>query len=283
MSTTVEGQQYTLGGDILVRNRSSVCIHSSDEPKSVTNEPHSQMKNSCLNWRHDSHANVDIGKFKEDCSDENKEDTKNLSLAQLSEGLHAIFSSDNICVEDVQGLLAQYDPTDRDDWRDYVRFDDFKYTRNLVDIGNHNFEVMLIGWGEDQQSSIHDHAGSHCFMKVIDGSVEESLYHWPSDIAADDDCHIHGDIDDEGNRMKLKQPRKIHSEGCLYINDSIGLHRIGNPSLTKKAVTLHIYSPPILECHRFDEKTGRKYASGKCTFFSKSGLDINGGSIVKMN
>ena len=29
-------------------------------------------------------------------------------------------------------------------------------------------------------SSIHDHANSHCFMKVLAGSVKETQFAWPS-------------------------------------------------------------------------------------------------------
>ena len=30
------------------------------------------------------------------------------------------------------------------------------------------------------RSSIHSHSDSHCFMKVLDGSLKETLYNWPS-------------------------------------------------------------------------------------------------------
>ena len=29
-------------------------------------------------------------------------------------------------------------------------------------------------------SSVHDHSNSHCFMKVLDGCLKETLYDWPS-------------------------------------------------------------------------------------------------------
>lgn len=46
-----------------------------------------------------------------------------------------------------------------------------RYTRNLVDAGNHRFNVIVLAWSEDQGSPIHDHAGSHCVMKILDGTV----------------------------------------------------------------------------------------------------------------
>jgi len=236
---------------------------------------------ACI-MRHDSHVinHFTLNKTDNVNTETNNDNSNSITLYELAKNITEIFSKENICIEDVQKLLSTYDTQLQQDWRDYVAFDDFKYTRNLVDVGNEKFELMLIGWGEDQQSSIHDHAGSHCFMKVVDGSVEESLYEWPQDNDSNN-MQFNNDSDNDKN-MKLKQPKKIHSDGTLYINDSIGLHRIANPSLTKKAVTLHIYSPPISECHRFDEKTGHKYASGKCTFFSKSEIDINGEQMVKL-
>ena len=38
--------------------------------------------------------------------------------------------------------------------------------------------------------------------------------------------------------------------------DSIGLHRVENPSHTDRAVSLHLYSPPIVMCQAFDQRTG---------------------------
>ena len=48
----------------------------------------------------------------------------------------------------------------------YPLFVHFRYTRNLVDEGNGKFNLIVLCWGEQQASSIHSHANSHCFMKV---------------------------------------------------------------------------------------------------------------------
>jgi len=53
------------------------------------------------------------------------------------------------------------------------------------------------------------------------------------------------------------------------ISDDIGLHRVENPSFTDKAVSLHLYSPPFLECGSFDQRTGHKTMC-KMTFYSKA-------------
>lgn len=54
------------------------------------------------------------------------------------------------------------------------------------------------------------------------------------------------------------------------LTDSLGLHRVENPSHADKSVSLHLYSPPFDTCHMFDQRTGKKTAC-KVTFWSKFG------------
>ena len=56
----------------------------------------------------------------------------------------------------------------------------YRYTRNLVDTGNEKYNLMALCWGEGHGSSIHDHSGSHCFVKMLDGSLKETLFEWPA-------------------------------------------------------------------------------------------------------
>jgi cysteine dioxygenase len=87
--------------------------------------------------------------------------------------------------------------SNEDDWRRFAVFDPNKYTRNLVDDGNGKFNLMLLAWGEGHhrsggagrpgealdeaptRSAVHDHAGAHCVMKILDGEVVETQYCWP--------------------------------------------------------------------------------------------------------
>jgi cysteine dioxygenase len=38
---------------------------------------------------------------------------------------------------------------------------------------------MILCWNEGQSSAIHDHADSHCFMKILKGGLTEVKYSWP--------------------------------------------------------------------------------------------------------
>uniref|UniRef100_A0A673STZ1 Cysteine dioxygenase n=1 Tax=Suricata suricatta TaxID=37032 RepID=A0A673STZ1_SURSU len=133
-----------------------------------------------------------------------------------------------------------------------------RYTRNLVDEGNGKFNLMILCWGEGHGSSIHDHTDSHCFLKMLQGNLKETLFAWP---------------DKKSNEMIKKSERILRENQCAYINDSIGLHRVENISHTEPAVSLHLYSPPFDTCHAFDQRTGHKNKV-TMTFHSKFGIRI---------
>uniref|UniRef100_A0A8D2P609 Cysteine dioxygenase n=1 Tax=Zosterops lateralis melanops TaxID=1220523 RepID=A0A8D2P609_ZOSLA len=105
-------------------------------------------------------------------------------------------------------------------------------------------------------SSIHDHTDSHCFMKILQGNLKETLFEWPGK---------------KGNgEMTKKSERVLRENQCAYINDSIGLHRVENISHTEPAVSLHLYSPPFDTCNTFDQRTGHKHKV-TMTFYSQFG------------
>ncbi|XP_050396967.1 cysteine dioxygenase type 1 [Patella vulgata] len=178
------------------------------------------------------------------------------SLEELIQELHKVFDSDKVNVDYVKRLMTLY-ISNRKDWKKYAKFDPHRYTRNLVDGGNGKFNLMVLCWGEANGSSIHSHANAHCFMKVLDGSVREELYDWPSE-------------DSTETSMSPRQKNTYEKNSCAYISDEIGLHRVENPSHSDKAVTLHLYSPPFDECESFDQRTGHKNTV-KVTFWSKFG------------
>ena len=38
---------------------------------------------------------------------------------------------------------------------------------------------LILVWTPGKESPVHDHAGSHCVMKVLQGSLKETRYKWP--------------------------------------------------------------------------------------------------------
>lgn len=130
-----------------------------------------------------------------------------------------------------------------------------RYTRNLVDSGNGKYNLMALCWGEGHGSSIHDHADAHCFMKMLEGELQEVRFGWPKSSGAP--------LAETGRST-------LPINGVCYINDSLGLHRVENPSHTEKAVSLHLYCPPFNQCHMFNQQTGQKTCCS-VTFWSKYG------------
>ncbi|KAJ2554847.1 hypothetical protein EV175_002455 [Coemansia sp. RSA 1933] len=139
------------------------------------------------------------------------------------------------------------------DWSQYaVYHEGTRYTRSLVDDGNGKYNLLILVWGEEQCSPIHDHAGSHCMMKLLAGELNEDLYAWPSPTASVEDS------------LRLKRTAPLKTNSVAYMSDKLGLHRIANPSRGTKAVSLHLYSPPYDMCKVFNEQTGALVES-KCS------------------
>jgi len=180
------------------------------------------------------------------------------TLKELVDHLIHVFQSDYINVEQVHRIMSAYDG-DYADWEMYANFDKEKLTRNLVDTGNGKYNLILVCWEGGHKSTVHDHANCHCFMRQLQGSLDEIRYDWP-----DHDSKSEGAPLREIARSKLCCPR------VSYMNDEIGLHRMENASQVERAVSLHLYCPPFSACTVFDKESGQ---SIKCpvTFWSKFG------------
>ncbi|XP_054166008.1 cysteine dioxygenase 1-like [Oppia nitens] len=180
------------------------------------------------------------------------------SITELIAILRQLFDQNKyIDVNYVQKILLSY-KSNVNDWIKFAYFDEQKYTRNLVDKGNGRYNLMLLCWSEGQGSVIHDHSDSHCFMKMLWGSLSETRYDWPD---------IPENINDS---MKVINQTYLKLNDVTYMNDSIGLHRVCNPNKQCKAVSLHLYCPPYSKCQVFDESTGRR-DEATVNYYSKYG------------
>jgi len=178
------------------------------------------------------------------------------NLQELIEELHKVFDSDKVNVDYVNALLSSYKSNPKD-WKKFAKGDPHRYTRNLVDEGNGKFNLMALVWNEGQGSSIHDHSDSHCFVKILDGSLLETMFDWPNESEGE-------------TEMREIGKSQFGHDGVTYINDSMGLHRMENPSHSDRCVSLHLYSPPFSSCKIFDQRTGHENEV-KVTFWSKYG------------
>ncbi|KAF9168038.1 hypothetical protein DFQ26_001741 [Actinomortierella ambigua] len=207
------------------------------------------------------------------------------TLDELVKMLHEELGScgltcDGVDVERVKQLMANY-TSNNDDWKKYAMFDKGRYTRNLVDDGNGKFNLMILAWPENVGSAIHDHSGSHCIMKCLDGELVETQYHWPDKIVTEAD-HPDSGVGSEGSddessnnkAMKVKNVNTLHRNEITYMHDQIGLHRVANPLSSTGSVSLHLYTPPYEMCKTFNERSSKARSSGKCVFFSSKGQKL---------
>ena len=114
------------------------------------------------------------------------------------------------------------------------------YSRNLI-YRNNQYEALFLCWQPQNISSIHNHAGQDCWVKILQGTCEEKLYI----------------INQQNQHLKLLSS-SISQEGTYaYINDDIGLHSIQNIG-ENKMINLHIYSNPIEICFAYNLNNNEK-------------------------
>lgn len=162
------------------------------------------------------------------------------------------FSLADFC-DQIQNLLKVTDKKDRDQkilqvmaqseldkkfWECYAERNETPYTRNRI-AATTDFELLLLCWNPQARSPIHDHAGSDCWMKCLEGTMVQDVFFHP-----------------KGNAFQLvpMQTTDIEKNQVALINDSIGVHQMKNPSLKEKSITLHLYVPPINQYQTYPEK-----------------------------
>lgn len=107
---------------------------------------------------------------------------------------------------------------------------DKPYTRNLL-LLNDRFAFMALVWRPEAESSIHAHAGSGCWLRVIMGVLDEVVY-------TVSPCKI---------SLEVSQVNSISSGSSSYVDDDLGVHSMRNPA-SQISVSLHFYAPPFKSC-----------------------------------
>lgn len=125
--------------------------------------------------------------------------------------------SDGNKLNDCSDILKKY--KDRD-WVNEVKYNTDKYNRILIG-QNEYVDVMLLCWGTNQNSGIHDHPNDGCLLKVLDGCLTEHKYTLKNGIPVE------------------TSKRTLNVDGISYMKGG-QLHDI-HPE--EGAVSIHIYSP----------------------------------------
>lgn len=121
----------------------------------------------------------------------------------------------------------------RDELNDHIIFAEDRYQRNLLHLGS-GYVALVLCWRSGQASPIHDHAGSACGVRVIEGIASETRYERGPDGRLSeasrttfDAGHVCGSYDADIHVMHNEQPAG------------------------QNLVTLHVYTPPLSEIHTY--------------------------------
>ncbi|KAF1816458.1 cysteine dioxygenase [Eremomyces bilateralis CBS 781.70] len=180
-------------------------------------------------------------------------------------GPDAGINSEGVDPKELIGVMEKY-ISDESEWKQYALGDKSRaYTRNLVDKGNANSNLLLLVWSPGQQSPIHDHANAHCIMKVLRGSLKETRFAWP---------------DPRPQPLQVLQETVYHENEVTYMSDQLGLHCIQNMDPEEFTCSLHLYTPPNAQregCHIFKRDTGESSHVMLCNWYSELGQKLDPG------
>lgn len=123
-----------------------------------------------------------------------------------------------------------------EEWKQYVHFCPQRYSRNLL-LLDEAFSLILICWAPGQGTPVHDHGGNDrkSWVRVLSGTV---LY---TEYAEDGQTPV---------------ATNVHTpDGDSFFTDtSEKIHQLTNPSSEEPAISLHLYSPPLIHCSYFDQQ-----------------------------
>jgi cysteine dioxygenase len=121
----------------------------------------------------------------------------------------------------------------RDELEPYMSFRADRYVRNLIHAGP-AFQALVLCWRNGQRSPIHDHPGSNCAVKVIQGTATETLF------------------DRAANGMIFPVQSRQLEPGFICASHDDDIHQMSNLQADgADLVTLHLYSPPLMSMNMY--------------------------------
>lgn len=127
---------------------------------------------------------------------------------------------------DLFAALERY-KTNRQELAKFRSFSKGGYRRNLIHTGP-GYQAWLLCWKRGQFSPIHDHTGSACGVRVIQGSATETVFRKRRD----------------GRLVRGKT--FTHSIGTVIASVDSDIHTMGClADAAEDLVSLHIYSPAL--------------------------------------
>jgi cysteine dioxygenase len=147
------------------------------------------------------------------------------SLEDLFRYLDAL--QDRAPLEQLKAELAGL-AVDLEEVAAHVRFSERTYRRNLVRASDW-YNLWVLCWRNGQRSPIHDHRGSSCGLRVLDGMMTETLFEFAPN-----------------GHVKPLFSRDL-PPGSVVGSEDTDLHQVSNLQAgDAHLVTLHVYSPPLI-------------------------------------
>jgi cysteine dioxygenase len=148
------------------------------------------------------------------------------SLARLVRELEALPAA--IRLQDLVAILRQAAPT-AEELRDYIRFDEREYCHQTVHACE-RYEILCMGWLSGQSSTIHDHRGSCCCVRVVQGVLTNTDY-----------------VLNAQGELTAVRTRELPA-GSLLPRQDRQIHRVWNrQSPGNELISLHVYAPPLTD------------------------------------
>jgi cysteine dioxygenase len=114
-----------------------------------------------------------------------------------------------------------------DEFAEHVLFSDRTYRRNLIRSGRW-YNALVLCWKNGQRSPIHDHAESSCGVRVLRGTMTETIFEFAP----------HGHVKAVSSHD--------YPAGSVIGSQDDDLHQVSNlQDGDTDLVTLHVYSPPL--------------------------------------
>lgn len=122
----------------------------------------------------------------------------------------------------------------RGDLSAFTFFDCDCYKRNRIHTGR-GYELLLLCWQDGQRSPVHDHRGSSCAFRVVQGEGVERCYR----------------LLDDGALVPTEQ--RVLPEGFVCASAEADIHEVANLG-DGPLMTLHVYSPELTGMVRYERE-----------------------------
>jgi len=115
-----------------------------------------------------------------------------------------------------------------EDAADSICFADDGYTHNSLRAGPW-YHAWVLCWKNGQRSPIHDHRGSRCAVRVLRGTLTQTLFEFAPN------GHVKAIASED------------YGPGSVIGSEDTDLHQVSNLQAgSADLVTLHVYAPPLL-------------------------------------